>query len=92
MHNNRIKLSFPCIKFAKPKGNLLRGWGCKTLLPKGLANVNAHGKEYHHCYIPFLQRALILFTVNPEIFEMALFSLIFANSLPRENKVLANKE
>ena len=31
-------------------------------------------------------------TVNPEIFAGTLFSLIFAKSLLRENKVLANKE
>ena len=31
-------------------------------------------------------------TVNLEMFVRTKFSLIFANSLPRENKVLANKE
>ena len=40
--------------FAKPKGNNVlqpeprSGEGCNTLLPEGLANVNALGKE---CYI-----------------------------------------
>ena len=44
------------------------------------------------CYVAYIMLGYICNTVNPEIFARTLFSLLFANSLPRENKVLANKE
>ena len=54
-----IKHSFPsALTFAKPSGNNvlqpspLRGSGCNTLLPLGLANVNARKRMFYPLIIP----------------------------------------
>ena len=61
------------VTFAKPKGNNMlqpeprSGEGCNTLLPKGLANVNARGKECYIViviYLSFGTRTIYLFIQN----------------------------